>query len=113
MVRSRARLGSILPEALSGLGGMSLGALVASTAQATIGPDSVVNLSTVAAICGGIIWLNVTLSKIQNRLKNIEKATPETWTYNMQRAHALDFKIRNPTIDVPIPPERVPGASSN
>jgi hypothetical protein len=112
MVRSRARLGIILPEALTGLGGMTLGALAASAAQTSIGPDSVVNLSTVAAICGGIIWLNVTLNKIHNRLKTIEKATPETWTYNMQRAHALDFKIRNPSLDVPIPPERVPAGSS-
>lgn len=98
----------LLSDALAGLGGVSLGAIWASAMmQTTIGPDSVVNLGTVVGICGGILWLNVTLSKIQNRLKSIEAGRGETWTYNMQRAYALDFQNKNRELNVPIPPEKV------
>lgn len=86
-----------------------MGSLTASIAQTTIGPDSVVNLGTVVGICGGIVWLNVTLNRIQNRLKNIESMRPETWTYNMQRAWTLDLQNRNRDMAVPVPPERGPG----
>lgn len=103
MFRSRFRLGSILPEALTGLGGMSLGALAATAVQTTIGPDSVVNLGTVVGICGGILWLNVTLSKIQNRLKNIEAIRPETWTYNQMRAWTSELENKNRDLVVPKP----------
>jgi hypothetical protein len=110
MARSRHRLGNVIPEALAGLGGASFGAMIASIARFQINDDSTVSLAIAASVTCGIVWLNVTLSKIKNDISSLKDARPETWTYNMQRAAMMDFKLRNPDIDVPIPLEKGPPA---
>lgn len=96
----------MVSEIASGLGTLTLGAsigLAIAAPQTSIGPDSVVNLGTVAGICGGILWLNVTLTKIQNRLKRIEETRHETWTWNQMRAWALDLQNKNRDLNIPEP----------
>lgn len=72
-----------------------------------IGDDTYVSVGLVVAICGGILWLNLTLSGIKNRLRSIESGSKETWTFDQMRGWVLEYKVKNPAHAVSIPmPQR-------
>lgn len=62
-----------------------------------------VALLVVGPVAGGIIWLKGALKDIASRLASIEEQHEETWSYNAMKAWALELRVANPTLTVPMP----------
>tara|TARA_Y100000310_G_scaffold294264_1_gene324594 strand:+ start:287 stop:523 length:237 start_codon:yes stop_codon:yes gene_type:complete len=66
-----------------------------------ISKDTLIPLSFVMLICGGVVWMNDKLGNIDNRLSNIERMAEDRWTTLDMENWALRLKMANPDIIIP------------
>tara|TARA_R110000744_G_scaffold274257_3_gene387408 strand:+ start:1185 stop:1418 length:234 start_codon:yes stop_codon:yes gene_type:complete len=58
-------------------------------------------IGLVAAICGGVIWINSTLIAIDYKLQAIELELENDFTITEMENWALRFKMMNPDMEIP------------
>ena len=65
--------------------------------------DTLIPLSFVMLICGGVVWMNDKLGDIDNRLENIERLAEDRWTTLDMENWTLRLKMANPELALPEP----------
>ena len=66
-----------------------------------INQKTLLPVGLVAAICGGVIWMNSTLIAIDYKLKAIELELENDFTITEMENWALRFKMMNPGMEIP------------
>ena len=69
--------------------------------KSTITQRTLLPISLVAAICGGVIWINSTLIAIDFKLQAIELELEKEFTKTEMENWILRFKMQNPGMDIP------------
>jgi len=71
------------------------------TKKPVITKDTLLPMSLVLLICGGVVWMNNTLIGIDYKLNTIEAQLTNKFTRVEMENWALRLKLENPEINIP------------
>jgi len=66
-----------------------------------ISKETLLPMSLVMALCGGVVWINSTLLEIDYKLETIEKKLEDKFTRSEMDNWILRFRLENPNISIP------------
>jgi len=66
-----------------------------------LGKDTLVPLSLVVVLCGGVFWISNQLGSINHKLDLLEQKLEDQWTRRDMENWALKLKLKNPEITLP------------
>ena len=69
--------------------------------KSLISKDTLMPLSMVIALCGGVIWISNQLGSINHKLDLLEQKLEDQWTVRDMENWALKLKLENPEITLP------------
>jgi hypothetical protein len=67
----------------------------------TIGKETLMPISMVIAICGGVVWISTQLNNINYKLDVLESKLQDQWTTRDMENWGLRLKMENPEIIIP------------
>lgn len=76
--------------------------------KTTISQKTLLPLSLVIMLCGGVVWISSQLSGINYKLDELEKGMQDNWTGHDMENWALRLKLVNPSIIIPEPDSNHP-----
>ena len=69
--------------------------------KSLINKDTLMPLSLVIALCGGVIWISSQLNSINYKLDALEGKLEDQWTRRDMENWSLKLKLQNPNITLP------------
>jgi len=66
-----------------------------------IGKETLMPISMVIAICGGVVWISTQLNNINYKLDVLESKLQDQWTTRDMENWGLRLKMENPEIIIP------------
>ena len=69
--------------------------------KSLINKDTLMPLSLVIALCGGVIWISSQLNSINYKLDALEGKLEDQWTRRDMENWSLKLKLQNPDITLP------------
>ena len=70
--------------------------------KAGISKDTLMPLSFVILICGGVVWISSQLNNINYKLDLLENKLEDQWNRQDMENWGLKLKMSNPDITIPI-----------
>ena len=67
----------------------------------TIGKETLMPISMVIAICGGVVWISTQLNNINYKLDVLESKLQDQWTTRDMENWGLRLQMQNPEIVIP------------
>ena len=69
--------------------------------KALFSKDTLMPLSMVIALCGGVVWISTQLTNINYKLDMLESTLEDQWTKRDMENWGLKLKLENPEISIP------------
>lgn len=67
----------------------------------TLSRETLMPISMVIAICGGVVWISTQLNNINYKLDMLETKLQDQWTTRDMENWGLRLKMQNPNIIIP------------
>lgn len=67
----------------------------------TLSRETLMPISMVIAICGGVVWISTQLNNINYKLDMLESKLQDQWTTRDMENWGLRLKMQNPNIIIP------------
>lgn len=72
-----------------------------SDKKLTLSRETLMPISMVIAICGGVVWISTQLNNINYKLDMLETKLEDQWTTRDMENWGLRLKMQNPDIIIP------------